>query len=288
MNSKGSANLSVRIGMDTDKENVDPLQDLTANVRGAAITAMAAHVDGLAKSSKKRSRGAKSSNSEKIEMLYQLVDNVKCLFLLVYDVSQYLLSTSKNSLTDRQQSLPTNLAIDVLQFVLSEGKHQLKRMQAVTNNTKAKSRAAQSHNKLTKSDRQLSSSQEIQRRVLAPTNPRKMLIFSLKSAKSKLKIDKEHAVAAVSVNEFDNTINAMAPRVKRRQLTSVELDILHPRNKRASSTMRLDFHGHREATLCILRRKQYMSLMRSLLKMSSIVKMYIIQNDWYLLLSNRR
>ena len=113
MNSKGSANLSVRIGMDTDKENVDPLQDLTANVRGAAITAMAAHVDGLAKSSKKRSRGAKSSNSEKIEILYQLVDNVKCLFLLVYDVSQYLLSTSKNSLTDRQQSLQTQKHIQI-------------------------------------------------------------------------------------------------------------------------------------------------------------------------------
>ncbi len=81
------------------------------------------------------------------------------------------------------------------------------------------------NNKLTKSAQQLSSSREIQHLVLAPTNPQKMLMLSLKSAKAKLKIDKEPAVAAVSVNQFDDAITVMAPQVKHRQLASVELVI---------------------------------------------------------------
>ena len=265
MNSVGIADLSVRGDMDANKENADPIDDLTANVRDAAITAMAAHVDGSAKSSKKRSRGAKSSDSKKIETLFQLIDNADCLMSLVYDVSQYLSSTPKNNISDRQQPLSTSLAIDVLQFVSSEGKHQLKRMRASTNNTKAKSRAAQSHNKLTKSARQLSSSQEIQRRVLAPTNPRKMLMMSLKSAKAKLKIDKESVVAAVSAIEIDDTITTMAPRVKRRQLTSGEIDVFTSEERK-----RIIYNEIR------LPRPQGGNMV-----MSSIMKMYIIQNVWY-------
>ena len=70
MNSVGIADLSVRGDMDANKKNADPIDDLTANVRDAAITTMAAHVDGSSKSLKKRSRGAKSSDSEKIETLF--------------------------------------------------------------------------------------------------------------------------------------------------------------------------------------------------------------------------
>ena len=54
MNSVGIADLSVRGDMAANKENADPIDDLTANVRDAAITAMAAHVDGSTKSSKKQ------------------------------------------------------------------------------------------------------------------------------------------------------------------------------------------------------------------------------------------
>ena len=77
------ADLSVRGDMDASKENADHIDDLTANVRGAAVIAMAAHVDGSTKISKKRSHGTKRSDSEKIETLYQLIYNVACLFLLV-------------------------------------------------------------------------------------------------------------------------------------------------------------------------------------------------------------
>ena len=66
MSSIGIADLSIHGDMDANKENADPIDDLTANVPGAAITAMAAHVDRSAKSSKKRSHGAKRSDSEKI------------------------------------------------------------------------------------------------------------------------------------------------------------------------------------------------------------------------------
>ncbi len=55
MNSVGIADLSIHGDMDANKENADSIDDLTANVRGAAITAMAAHVDGSAKTSNKRS-----------------------------------------------------------------------------------------------------------------------------------------------------------------------------------------------------------------------------------------
>ena len=48
MNSVGIADLSIHGDMDANKENADSIDDLTANVRGAAITAMAAHVDGSA------------------------------------------------------------------------------------------------------------------------------------------------------------------------------------------------------------------------------------------------
>ena len=51
--------------------------DTAANVRSAAHGAMAAHVDGLADNSNKRSRGPQISNTAKIESLYTLVNTLE-------------------------------------------------------------------------------------------------------------------------------------------------------------------------------------------------------------------
>jgi hypothetical protein len=50
-----------------DQENVNPSIDIIANVRSSARGVRAAHIDGSAKETRKRSRGPRSSDAEKIE-----------------------------------------------------------------------------------------------------------------------------------------------------------------------------------------------------------------------------
>ena len=53
-----------------DQENVDPSIDIIANLRSSARGVRAAHIDGSAKEMRKRSRGLRSSDAEKIESLF--------------------------------------------------------------------------------------------------------------------------------------------------------------------------------------------------------------------------
>mmetsp|Transcript_5918 Transcript_5918/g.14827 ORF Transcript_5918/g.14827 Transcript_5918/m.14827 type:complete len:216 (+) Transcript_5918:1745-2392(+) len=182
--------------MDTHKENGELVQDPPVNVRSAAIAAMAVQINGSANSPKKRSSGSRRSDGEEIESLYRLIDNAEALFSLAADVGRYLSSIAHNNDTVRQHPAPTGLSIDVLEFVSSAGRDQLKEMRAEINSTKAKSRATQSNSKLNKSGRQYSNSQSLQSRALAPAKPREMLLLSLKSPKEKINMSRQPALAA--------------------------------------------------------------------------------------------
>jgi hypothetical protein len=65
-----------------DQENVDPSIDIIANVRSSARGVRAVHIDGSAKETRKRSRGPRSSDAEKIESLLCFIDGAETAFAL--------------------------------------------------------------------------------------------------------------------------------------------------------------------------------------------------------------
>ena len=65
-----------------DQENVDPLIDIIANVRSSVRGVRAAHIDWSAKEARKRSRGLRSSDAEKIESLLCFIDGRETVFAL--------------------------------------------------------------------------------------------------------------------------------------------------------------------------------------------------------------
>ena len=69
----------------TDQENVPPT-DPVANVRNAAVEAMAMHIDGSAKASKNGTRRERLSNAEKIEDVFSSIDDLDAILSLVDDV----------------------------------------------------------------------------------------------------------------------------------------------------------------------------------------------------------
>ena len=126
-----------------DQENVDPSIDIIANVRSSARGVRAAHIDGSAKETRKRSRGPRSSDAEKIESLLCFIDGAETAFALADDVIQYLSSIGN-----------LGLAVEALRLVTTTGTHQLNAIRKEVDYTKAKQNATQSHKKLTKVDRQ--------------------------------------------------------------------------------------------------------------------------------------
>ena len=51
---------------------------------------------------------------------------------------------------------------------------------------------------------------------MAPTNPGKALMLSLKSTKEKLNINKEPVVIDIIMNKLDVTMTAIVPKAKQR------------------------------------------------------------------------
>ena len=66
----------------SDQENVDPSIDIIANVRSSVCGVRAAHIDGSAKETRKRSRGPQSSATEKFESLLCFIDGTETAFVL--------------------------------------------------------------------------------------------------------------------------------------------------------------------------------------------------------------
>ena len=60
----------------TNQENVSPSVSLE-NVRKAACNAMAEHIDGTAKESRKRDRRERFSDAEKVELVFSSIDRAK-------------------------------------------------------------------------------------------------------------------------------------------------------------------------------------------------------------------
>ena len=81
----------------TNQENVFPSVSLE-NVRNAACNAMAEHIDGTAKESRKRDRRERFSDAEKVELVFSSIDRAKAALLLVDEVVLYLSSASNSSL----------------------------------------------------------------------------------------------------------------------------------------------------------------------------------------------
>ena len=77
---------------------------------------MLAHINGLTKNSKKRSRGPQISNVAKIESLYVLVDGLEASFALVNDAGQSLLFTNNRS------NASITLSIDAFLYVSTVGR----------------------------------------------------------------------------------------------------------------------------------------------------------------------
>ena len=163
-----------------NKENVTPSSDPVANVRNAARDALASHIDGSAKASKIKRCRDQLSDAEKIESLFVSLDSIDVLLSLALEVKVFIQSVSVNG------GSSLDLAVDVLDFVASSGKDLLSRIRKTTNNTKSKSKAASAHNKLTKVSRMQFKDEQVQRRVLSSTSPRRMLQMALSNAKKRL------------------------------------------------------------------------------------------------------
>ena len=98
----------------TDQENVSPSVSLE-NVRKAACNAMAEHIDGTAKESRKRDRRERFSDAEKVELVFSSIDRAKAALLLVDEVVLYLSSASNSG---------NALAVEALKLASSAGRKQ--------------------------------------------------------------------------------------------------------------------------------------------------------------------
>ena len=76
----------------TDQEIADPLIVIIANVCSSARGVRVAYIDGLAKETRKRSYGPRSSNAEKIKSLLCFVNSAETVFALANGVIQHLSS----------------------------------------------------------------------------------------------------------------------------------------------------------------------------------------------------
>ena len=117
-----------------DKENAAPPDNPVADVLRTVRNAMAAHVDGSARSSGKRSRGPRSSDAQKVESVFACIDRIESLFGLTEDLRLFLDAMS-NSNASHGSLRP---AINALEFISSAGKDQIVRLRSATNNTSAK------------------------------------------------------------------------------------------------------------------------------------------------------
>ena len=81
----------------------------------------------------------------------------------------------------------------------------------MANNTKAKEGAAQAHNKLTKIKRWQANNNQLQRRVFASINPKRMLQMAVSNVTQKL--ESNNKVSTISL-DLQSTVT-LAPRVKR-------------------------------------------------------------------------
>ena len=144
----------------TDQENVSPV-DPVVNVRNDARKAMAMHIDGSTKESKKRARRDRLSDAEKIESVFTSSDCIEALVSLVDDVRFFLESGNASTLID----------LKALKYILSVGKLQLNHIQKAIDCTKSKTMAVYVHKKFTKEGRQETPDQKLQRRTLSITNP---------------------------------------------------------------------------------------------------------------------
>ena len=213
---------------DANQENVAPSADALANVRSTAREALAAHIDRSAKEPGKRSRGPRSSDAEKVESLLCFVDGAEIAFALVDDAKRYLLSIG-NVGNSNGPLASVGIVIEALNHAINAGRRQLKGARLAINNTSAKQSAAQSHQKLTQLDRQRFGEQHLQRRALAPTNPRKMLQLAITNTNQKLSALRQ---SAATISDVSDSSAVIAPRSKKRKASPIDVRMLTPEEKK--------------------------------------------------------
>jgi flagellar hook-length control protein FliK len=167
----------------------------------------------------KRSRGPQNSDAEKVALLLYFVDGGEIAFALVNTATRYLSSIS-NVGNSNGPSASVDIAIEALNLALAAGRRQLKGTRLAVDNTSAKQSATQSHKKLTQLDRQRFGKQQLQRRALAPTNPRKMLQLAISDTKQKLNSLRQSA--ATTSNLADGSA-VIAPRSKKRKASPIDV-----------------------------------------------------------------
>ena len=98
-------------------------------------------------------------------------------------------------------------------------------MRKLAHHTKAKKRAASSHNKLNKLAKQQANDDQLQRRSLALTKPKKMLQIAIKNTKDSLKVLKFSHL----LQPLEDTDSIVAPQAKRQKPSSGETTSVNKR-----------------------------------------------------------
>ena len=145
------------------------------------------------------------------------------------DDAKWYLSSISNVGNSNGPSASVGITIEALNLALAAGRRQLKDARLAVDNTSAKQSAAQSHKKLTQLDRQRFGEQQLQRRALAPTNPRKMLQLAITNTKQKLNSLRQSAAMALDLTDSSTVI---APRSKKCKSSHIDVRVLTPEEKK--------------------------------------------------------
>ena len=129
-----------------------------ANVRNVVRKTMAIHINNSANKSKNGSHRDRFSNAKKIENALSSINDVEANDVVL------CLESSGNS-----ECAGLSLVSKALKY--AAGKVQLNKIRLVIDNTKLKTRAAQTHKRLTEADRMRAFDQQLQCRTLSTTNP---------------------------------------------------------------------------------------------------------------------
>ena len=120
------------------------------------------------------------------------------------------------------------IAIEVLHLEIAAGRRQLKDAKLPINNTSAKQSSAQVYQKLTQLDRYQFGEQQLQRWVLASTNPRKMLQLAITNTNQKLSALRQ---SAATLSDVPDSSAVIAPRLKKCKASPIDVQMLTPEEK---------------------------------------------------------
>ena len=125
-----------------DQENFPPTPDssiayVTANVHSAVVDAMAGKLDKSIKNQKKRWLGKRLDDPKKTEVLFHKISDMRLLFNFA-DKAKQDSELVSNAVSYTMSPNSLSLVIEVLDFIASTEKFQLKESCMLDNHTKSK------------------------------------------------------------------------------------------------------------------------------------------------------